>query len=1323
VAVAYQSFQRVRAQQEDMADLITLRERIDDFSVASDSMLLYRADPRLWRAFRDEGRALQERLRALGERHPGALKAAHRVDVILESLAEVRQQDGGLPRKDGVRDPHDRPGQLDLPLRARILLNRVASHGIALDTALDDVMREGQRAIAREAWWIAGSFAGAAALFAALCVLAFTVIHRRVSRPVTALAATIQRIRAGDESARVPVSGNDELAELAAEFNRLADARAASDARVRDQQAELQYRERMLARSQQIARVGTWRLHLEDDSLEWSEETYALLGVSPGDFTPTPQAFVAFVHPDDRAVLQAKHDRILRGEPVHDLEFRIVRADGEVRHVHERAEAGRAPDGAPVFDGTIQDITERRLTEERLQHYRRLIEGSNDLFCIVDARYRYVFANEAYAALYQLDSASIEGRDVVDVVGEPFFAREAKPPIDRCLAGEPQRFEAEREYAHLGRREFLVRYYPLRSPDHGIDQVGAVLTDITELRESERELRKQSRLLSIAGEVARFGGWSVDLLTGEVQWSNVVCEIHDVPHGYSPSIDEGVAFYAPEYRDGIRERFRQCGEEGRPIDEEVRIVTTGGERVWVHCVGRPVRDEAGEIVRVEGAFQDITAQKEVDLELERLNERLSNILESITDAFLTVDREWTFQYVNAEAGRIMGHAPEDLVGRNAWEMFPGGLGTEFEHEFGRAMEEHVSTSLEAYYEPLGAWLDIRVYPTNEGLALYFHDITERRELTERLRAQEASLRASRDELAATLESRQALINALPAHIALLDREGTILDVNDQWRHYGRERAAHDPAFGVGTNYLAICEAATGDCAEDARRAREAIEAVLAGNREHVALEYPCHGPDEERWFRLMANGLHQGHAPAGETGAVVMHVDITERKVAERELNRAAYEDPLTGSLSRHGFVRRLEETLAEGGWQPDAMIAMLNIHNQRDVNDAYGHQAGDRVLIELGERLRAAAGDGALVGRPGGDEFALYLPPRPDLDPGARREAVARAFDQPISVGHVSIQANAHFGFTRLGSTPRSADELMREAAVALFKGRQGDRPRSWDAYTPAIDAERRERVGLTQDLQRALDQEEFQLHFQPKVELASGELVAAEALIRWYHPERGLQSPGRFIPVAEQSQLIGPIGDWAVRQACTHLEEWRAAGLDIVRIAVNVSQVQFVVGDFAATVRDALDAHGLEPGHLTLEITESVFEKESEELHRQLEALHDLGVRLSLDDFGTGYSSLLYLQRYPFDEIKIDQAFVRSMLTDAYSRRIVDTVLALSDALGAEPIAEGVEDAEVRDALVSMGCRIGQGFFYSVPLEVEDFRWLLEQRSALPLAGDASG
>ncbi len=1319
VGVALQSVDRMRVKQAEIADLLVLQSRIDEFSVASDNLLLFGADPSLWEAYRDDAGAIQEKLRRLGDEHPDARKAAHHMALIVEAVGDARN---GPPATEWFGGEQSAGGgPLGLGVRSRIIMNQVAGHGIALDTALNAALRQRQQLIAGEANWIAGAFAGSTLLFALLCIAVFVLLHRRISGPTRELAAKMARIRSGDLDARADVSGSDELAALAGEFNRLIENQQQVDEQLRAQQVELQYREAMLTDSQRMAKIGSWRLHLADRTLDWSGETYRIVGVSPETFQPTPEAFLDFVHPDDRERLLEAREGVMAGQPGHDIEFRIVRPDGDLRYVHQKAEpqADPATGRVEIYAGTIQDITDQKHDQERLNQYRQLIEASEDAFAISDSRHRYVLVNEAYARWFGVDSWEIEGRNVSDVLEEVYFENEVKPVLHRALGGEVQVFESRRRHPNAGIRDLLLRYYPIRSPDGIVRQVGTIVTDVTELKQIENELQEQSRLVSIAGRTARIGGWSVDLASGRVSWSDVVAEIHGMPAGYGPSLDEGVAFYAPECRDRIKKLFADCAEHGRPYDAELEILTADGERRWVRVVGEAVRNERGEIAYVQGAFQDISARKAAEEESQRLAERTRNILESITDAFFTLDSEWRFGYLNTAAEVLLERPRAELVGRHVWEEFPEAVGTPIEHAYRRAVAEQTTATLEAYYEPLGKWFDIRAYPTDDGLAVYFQDITERHRMVARLREQEETLRASRDDLERVLQTRQALINSLPAHIALLDGDGRILDVNAQWRHFGVENSLTDPACGVGANYIAICDGATGDRADGAQEAANGLREVLAGSRESYTMEYPCHSPDKFRWFRVMANGLEFREGGRLVRGAVVMHVDITERKLAEQELSRLAYQDPLTGLPSRNGFAQIVSERIDSTGWNPDSLVIALNVRGLHDINEAHGFTAGDDLLIHIGQRLGECAGDGSVVGRAGGDDFVMFLPGRRGVAADDFLAKLTEAFESPFDLGEASVEASARFGYTRLGDSRRGVPDLLREASLALSHTRHEHSGYAWTAYTGKLDEAARERIRINRELHDALESDQFELHFQPKVELDSGVLVSCEALLRWRHPERGLQAPGAFIANAEQSQLIGPIGDWVVHEACRCLRAWQDDGLRIVRVAINVSLVQFMIGDFTKTVRDALAEHDVAPSNISLEITESVFEQQSGELLAQMNALHDLGVHLSLDDFGTGYSSLLYLQRYPFDEIKIDRGFVQNVLNDSYSRHIVATVMGVAGALGADVVAEGVETREVRDALLGLGCRLGQGYYYSVPLEAEDFRWLLAKRSALPLSG----
>jgi diguanylate cyclase (GGDEF)-like protein len=402
----------------------------------------------------------------------------------------------------------------------------------------------------------------------------------------------------------------------------------------------------------------------------------------------------------------------------------------------------------------------------------------------------------------------------------------------------------------------------------------------------------------------------------------------------------------------------------------------------------------------------------------------------------------------------------------------------------------------------------------------------------------------------------------------------------------------------------------------------------------------------------------------------------------------------------------------------------MLDVVNHHDINDVHGYEIGDLLLTALSRRLGDLVGETGLAGRSGGDEFVVFYPLPSEESPEAFLTRLEGVVDEPFVLddGEIAIEIDLLIGFTTVDGRHRASETLIREAELALFEHRRSDSAgRRAIAYTSELDARTRRRIQLTAEMRRALDAEEFELHFQPKVDLADGSLISAEALIRWRHPERGLLSPGLFIPVAEQSQLIGPIGDWALRAACRLLSDWRRSRLDIIRVAVNVSQVQFMLGGFSAKVRSALEEFGVAPEHLSLEITESVFERHSDRLLSEILELKKLGVRLSLDDFGTGYSSLLYLQRYPFDEIKIDRGFVDRILEDDYSRDIVIAVMNLARALDAEVVAEGIESGDVAAALLDLGCSYGQGYYYSMPLESEDFGWLLRRRTRLPVASSS--
>ncbi len=592
-------------------------------------------------------------------------------------------------------------------------------------------------------------------------------------------------------------------------------------------------------------------------------------------------------------------------------------------------------------------------------------------------------------------------------------------------------------------------------------------------------------------------------------------------------------------------------------------------------------------------------------------------------------------------------------------------------------------------------------------------------LVSRLRRYQWALDAARDRVVAALELRQSLIDSLPAAVALLDRDGHIIHVNGEWRRFTKANHPRDRQAGLGANYVELCEITEGENTEDAEAVATGLRAILNGDRDSLEFEYPAHAANRLRWYRMMARRVAAQDETRRDATAVVMHVNVTERKLAEQKLARVAYIDTLTGLPTRAGLIRYLEEDLPALTPEHKRYLVVLDLQNLHGVNETYGYEAGDELLGALGGHVSHALHITERIARVGGDQFALLIDPDAhDLACDDEGEAVAGWINsllmEPFWVTGRLIETGVWIGVAH-AEPGVSATDLIRRAALAAHMAR--DRTGlNWVIYNADLDARAHEWIRTTRALDASLGRGEFELHFQPTVRLADGAIDSAEALLRWRHPERGLQPPARFMPVAEASRLIVPIGEWVIHAACRQLRTWKDEGL-ASRLAINVSRVQFAHADIATCVETALAENDIDPGGLVLEITESAFEENTGRLLEQIKRLSQLGVGLALDDFGTGYSSLSYLQQYPFDIIKIDKRFIGEINNERYSCEVVRMVRSLALSLNARVIAEGVETAEQRERLVELGCLYGQGFYYSVPLTTSDYQRLLASGADLPL------
>lgn len=767
-------------------------------------------------------------------------------------------------------------------------------------------------------------------------------------------------------------------------------------------------------------------------------------------------------------------------------------------------------------------------------------------------------------------------------------------------------------------------------------------------------------LFQMMARAAGAGTWALDLAGNRMRFSENLATVWGPSSEASAvptlSLEETLHFYAEASRGLMAEAFSECIKKAVPFDHQVHMTTLQGNRLWVRVIGEAVRDAAGCVVAVQGVLQDLTAQKRAENESMGITMRLSTTLASIKEAFVTINKEGVFTYVNRESESLLKRSSADLLGRKLWDELDTAKTGRVRLEIHAVCSSGLSVEFEEYYVSLEKWLELRAYPFEEGIAVYFRDVTQWRRSQEQLLLLQTSISRLNDIVIITEANT-------------VDAPGPrIVFVNDAFeRHtgYRREEAlGKTPRMlqGKGTQRATL---------DRIRRALQRSRPVRA-----ELINYKKDG--ELFWLELEI--VPVDYFSRGLTHWVCVARVITERKASEDKIEHLAFYDALTQLPNRRLLMERLQKTMLhcqETGTV--GALVFIDMDNFKVLNDTSGHATGDLLLVQVGLRLVGCSGLNDTVARLGGDEFVVLLE-NLGGDPVAAAaqskrvgEKILAALSEPYDLTGHQHHSTCSIGITLFSNHQKSMGDLLKQADLAMYQAKAAGR-NALCFFDPAMQAAATANAALTSELRQALRLQEFVLHYQPQVGRKG--MFGVEALVRWQHPTRGLVAPNDFIPQAEESGLILPLGIWVLQSACAQIANWAShAKTAKLRIAVNVSARQFRHPEFVDTVMGIINHAGIRADRLQLELTESLLAHDTDVTITKMGTLKKAGVTLSIDDFGMGYSALSYLKHLPLDQLKIDREFVKDILTDPNDATIARTIIGLAQSLGLGVVAEGVE------------------------------------------------
>jgi len=939
-----------------------------------------------------------------------------------------------------------------------------------------------------------------------------------------------------------------------------------------------------------------------------------------------------------------------------------------------------------------RESAERKETEKALQaseaRFRTVIEQSPLAIHVFAPDGRSLRANDSWKELWNLKEGEAEGTNIFE--DEQLCAAGLTPYVEdsvsdsRPINSPPLLYEPT-QIGREGSPRWLRAYiYPVRDETGSVTEMALLLEDVTEHKRSEEALRKSEKNLAEAQRMARLGSWEWEVKTGEVTWSDEVFRVYGYePQEFVPTLEKLMEVVHPDDRESVEQMVYAALHEGEPYDFEHRIVRPDGEERVVHRQAEVLFDEEGEPLRMVGTIHDVTEQKKAEEALRESEERYRAVMEQSAEAIWLFD-PGTKEVLesNTSFQALLGYTAEELSGMTNYD-FVAHSDEEVNAAVDRKVQKGRTSPAERRYRRKDGTL---LYVEVNGTMISYHGkevvCSVARDLTERKEAEEA-LKESEERFRSAFEDS-------PIGVAMVDLD----------RRYFRVNRALCEMLGYSEEELLGKTTEEVLHPEDLELSAYYIDTTLEKGEGSYTLERRYVRADERLVWSLSSISLIQD-SQGDPSHFVCLHQDITERKALEERLEHQAFYDFLTDLPNRALFLDRLKHALTGASRDGGGSVGVLlvDLDDFKAINDSLGHEVGNTLLVDVAERLEGSVRSGDTVARLFGDEFAVLLEEPAGVEEACRAaERVAECLHEPFSLEGREMYVSSSIGIAFGETVEDRPEEVLRHADLAMYVAKSRGKDQ-YQVYNPSIEHQVATRVDLESDLRKAIEREEFEVHYQPVIDLHTEQITGFEALARWRHPERGLLAAEEFIRVAEETGLIRPLGCLVLEEACRQAKKWGQRYPDkTLSMSVNFSASQF--SHQADLIPEVLSDVGLDPSSLHLEITERVVMDDAEYSIRALNTLKGQGISLLIDDFGMGYSCLYFLKRMPVDGLKIDRAFIAGLGEDPGDEAIVAGTIGLAHALGLNVVGEGVETADQLSRLKELGCDLAQGYYLAQPL-----------------------